>query len=429
MPQRNHSTERHQVMKINKRVILPIPLDEYKQLISDSKRFREKLDDMIASHPELFPECITGGYVLHDILPASTKMPEVRFRRIKLKEKDAEGNNIILTIASSDVIPYMRGLTDEVEKALFLRRFGVPFWALAHVFGRDENYWYRLVGSLGRYSIVGTTIKDKEKLPEHLLADEKHTGLNGEKVYIATTVGEDCVLGASLALNADEETLTTAYGVFQAETKPLQADYQPKTVNTDGWAATQKAWRNLFPMIVIIHCFLHAFLKIRNRTKRFKELYPQIVQQVWAIYHAETPDLFRQRATDFWTWSQQHLTGDALAAVQKLYAKTDLFLLAFDFPDAYRTSNMIDRHMEPMARWVASTRFFHGHWAAAELQIRAWAILHNFGPYSPRARRQQEASSPAHKLNGFVYHENWLHNLLISTSCAGMTPLHRIRQN
>ena len=29
---------------------------------------------------------------------------------------------------------------------------------------------------------------------------EKHTRLNGEKVYVATTVGSDCVLGASVAL-------------------------------------------------------------------------------------------------------------------------------------------------------------------------------------------------------------------------------------
>ncbi len=119
-------------MKINKRVVLPISLAEYKPLISDSKGSREKLDSMIATYPELFPEGIEGGYVLHDILPASAKMPEVRFRRIKLKEKDAQGNDIILTIASSEVVPYMKGLTDEVEKALFLRRFGVPFWALAY---------------------------------------------------------------------------------------------------------------------------------------------------------------------------------------------------------------------------------------------------------------------------------------------------------
>ena len=126
MPQRSHTTERSQVLKVNKRVTLPIPLAEYKELISDSKGFRRKLDSMLATYPELFPEVITGGYVPHDILPASSKRPEVRFRRIKLKEKDEQDGDIVLTIASSEVMSYMTGLTDEVEKALFLRWFGVP---------------------------------------------------------------------------------------------------------------------------------------------------------------------------------------------------------------------------------------------------------------------------------------------------------------
>jgi hypothetical protein len=104
-------------------------------------------------------------------------------------------------------------------------------------------------------------------------------------------------------------------------------------------------------------------------------------------------------------------------------------LLAFDYPAAYRTSNMIDRQMNPMARWLFATRFFHGHWTAAQLQVRAWALFHNFWPYCPRAKICRQFISPAHQLNGFVYHQNWLHNLLISTSSAIRHPNYRKRQN
>jgi len=90
---------------------------------------------------------------------------------------------------------------------------------------------------------------------------------------------------------------------------------------------------------------------------------------------------------------------------------------------------MIDRHMEPMDRWLHSSRFFHGHWSSAELQIRSWALCHNFWPYCSRAKVSQQFISPAHKLNGFVYHNNWLHNLLISSSSAHLTVNHRKRQN
>jgi hypothetical protein len=380
---------------------------------------------MIDQYPELFPADIQAGYRLHDLLPASVKLPEVQLRRIRLCQEDEKGQAQVFTIAPSEVLPYMTGYTDEVEKALFLRRFGVPFWGLTYVFGRDDSYWERLSRRFGFYTIVGTTLKDPAKLPEHILADEKHVHFNGQTAYVATTVAQDCVFGASLALNADEPALTEAYGYFKQEAQLLGPDYAPQTVNTDGWLATQKAWQALFVTLTLIECFLHAFLKIRDRCKRLKTLFPQIKDHVWSIYHAADATDFRQRMTRFQAWAQQSVTGTALEAIEKLTAKTDRFVLAFDHPQAYRTSNMIDRLMEPMARWLFSARAFHGHWRSAELQVRAWALCHNFWPYCPRAKVSQHYLSPAHKLNGFVYHPNWLHNLLISSSSTGLKVNHR----
>ena len=426
MPQRQYSKEQTKVTKKNKRITLPVTLEAYNELKKDAAAFRQWLDGMITFYPELFPADIAKGYTLHDVLPASVKLTGVQLRRIRLTQPDEQEQAQVFTIAPSDVLPYMVGLTDKVEKALFLRRFGVPFWGLSYVFGQNDDYWYRLCLSFGGYEIVSTTVKEPDKLPEHLLVDEKHLHFNGLKGYIATTVGQDCVLGASLALQADEAALTTAYGYFKQETQSLKPDYAPQTVNTDGWRATQKAWLNLYSTIVIIECFLHAFLNIRDRCKRhYKALFDQIQRQVWDIYHAANPTVFRTRMADFQTWAAQNLTGTALAAVEKLATKTDTFILAFDYPDAYRTSNMIDRHMEPMARWLHMARFFHGHWQSAELQIRTWALFHNFWPYCPRAKISQQFSSPAHKLNGYVYHSNWLHNLLISTSAVGFNLNHR----
>ena len=425
MPQRKYSKTQTKVAKPTKRITLPIELERYNQMVLDSAAFRRWLDQMIGQYPELFPHDIAVGYLLHDILPSSIKMPEVCLRRIRLYQDDAEGQAQVFTIAPSEVLPYMTGYTAEVEKALFLRRFGVPFWGLTYVFGRDDSYWERLSRSLGHYSIVGTTLKDPAKLPEHILADEKHVHFNGQTAYIATTVAQDCVLAASLALQADQEALTEAYGYFKQEAQTLSPDYAPQTVNTDGWLATQKAWQALFVTITVIECFLHAFLKIRDRCKRCKTLFPQIRAYVWNIYHAPDAADFRQQMSQFQTWAQQAVSGTALQAIEKLGAKTERFVLAFDYPQAYRTSNMIDRLMEPMARWLFAARAFHGHWRSAELQVRTWALCHNFWPYCPRAKVSQHYLSPAHKLNGFVYHQNWLHNLLISTSSTGRKVNHR----
>src|SRR5512142_3088234 len=69
-----------------------------------------------------------------------------------------------------------------------LRNPCVPYWALARVFGGDAMFWYRLECALGRFSVVGTTVRQGE-LPAHLLVDEHHQTLDGKKVSIAITVG------------------------------------------------------------------------------------------------------------------------------------------------------------------------------------------------------------------------------------------------
>jgi hypothetical protein len=278
---------------------------------------RQWLDEMVVKHPELFPKNISAGYILHDGR-SSAKLEGVRLRRICLKARVTEGKQQVFTIAPSAVMPYFVGLTDEIEKALFLRRFDVPFWALVYVFGRDDQYWYRLENHFRRYNLVQTTVKDPEKLSMHLLADEKVTWLNGEEVVIATTVGADCVLGASVALGIDTPNLTEAYQHFKDEARHLDPENQPETINTDGWEATQKAWRSLFPLIIILECFLHAFIKIRERGKHLKEIFHQLSQKVWQVYNAIDPNAFRAQAAELLTWAESNTTGYVLEAVRKL---------------------------------------------------------------------------------------------------------------
>jgi hypothetical protein len=96
----------------------------------------------------------------------------------------------------------------EVEKPLFLMRFHVPAWALADVFGRDAMSWYRLQQGLGRFSLVGTTVKAAQRLPADRVADEKRSWLVGERRSIATTAARGCILGAAVATGASQAELT-----------------------------------------------------------------------------------------------------------------------------------------------------------------------------------------------------------------------------
>ena len=176
-------------------------------------------------------------------------------------------------------------------------------------------YWYRLERSLGRFSLVGTTVQAAERLPRHLVADEKHTTLienKSRKVYLAATAGGGCCLGMALAESADADELTRAYGVFRDEAHHLDPEYRPETVNTDGWAATQAAWRTLFQGVTLILCFLHAFLKIRERAVHLKETFDGLRERVWEAYHAPDARSFSQRLRRLREWVKDHVDKEVV---------------------------------------------------------------------------------------------------------------------
>jgi hypothetical protein len=145
-----------------------------------------------------------AGFTLHDLC-GSSKQPGLKLRRIKLNE-----SNEVYTVRPAFVMPYLIAKTDEIEKALYLRQWGVPFSALVYVFGRDAMFWYRAWLRLGRANLVGSTVKAEETMPEHLVADEKITWLAGEEVYVPTTVGGGCILGITVAEQADGTVLKQA---------------------------------------------------------------------------------------------------------------------------------------------------------------------------------------------------------------------------
>lgn len=411
-PKRQCNPELQLVAKPSRRIVLPIAPADYAQQIPDRHRFRQWVDTMHTQYPELFPDTFAEGYYLHD-LRHSSKMPEVPIRRIRLLHAGE-----VYRIVPSFVLPYMTGCTADVEKALFLRRFGVPFWGLTYVFGHNDMYWYRIVEHLGRFDLVGTTVKATDKLPEHLLADEKFTRLNGQEVYVATTVGQDVVLGATVTLTVQTAELEQAYSEFKHEALRLNPDYAPKTLNLDGWRQTKAAWLHLFPALIIIRCFLHAFLRIRDRCKSHP-LYRQLQARIWQIYHAQSSGNYYYHFTRFLILAQQQLTGEALKAVERFKQKRSELIQGLFHPGCHRVSTMLERHMQSLTRCLYMGRHFHGHRVSAHCLVRSWALLHNFQPYCPRARARSGSPyvSPFHKLNHKQYHQCWLENLLVATSC------------
>jgi len=163
------------------------------------------------------------------------------------------------------------------------------------------------------------------------VADEKHSWWNGHRIYIAVTAAIGCVLGVGLANSADAEDLTAAYGIFAKEAQAHQPDYQPQTVNLDGWEPTQTAWKRLFPTIVVIRCFLHVVLGIQQRCRSNKALYKALTEDLWHLFHSLNPAQFGQRLRRLWEWV--NATPDVpqviLDKLEKLKAHAQNFKLTF----------------------------------------------------------------------------------------------------
>jgi hypothetical protein len=287
--------------------------------------------------------------------------------------------------------------------------------------------WYRLERSLGRNSLVGTTVQAAERLPRHLVADAKPTTLAGKKAYLATTAGSGCCLGMALVLSADGDNLTKAYGVFREEAHHLDPEYRPETVNTDGWPATRAAWRALFDGVTIILCFLHAFLKIRERAKHLKGTFEALRERVWKAYHARDARTFSPRLRRLREWAEDHVDKAVVREkVLALCAKREAFLKAYAHRGCHRTSNLVDRVLRRLDYHLSCTQHLHGSTTAAEQGLRGWALIQNFAPSCPETVRESPGlRSPAERLNGKQYHAEWLQNLLISASLGGYRRLPR----
>ena len=151
------TTVAHPPKKGYRTIRLPLAESEYDRFLTDRSYAKDRLEELYGEFAELFPEAFPWGYAFFGFTEPSIKQ-QLLCRRIRLDQ-----GRTVFTIAPAFVMPYMTGRTQDVDQALFLRRFHVPCWAIAHVFGHDAMYWYRLEQGLGRFSLVGTTVKSPEQ--------------------------------------------------------------------------------------------------------------------------------------------------------------------------------------------------------------------------------------------------------------------------
>ena len=275
----------------------------YEACVADPESFRQHLEALSGQRPELFPDSFAEGFGCHD--KSWSIKPQLMLRRIELTATEERFQS-----GPPSCCPTWRRGPRKWKRLSTCATGACPSTRLAYVFGGDPMFWYRAEMALGRPSIVGSTVKEPDKLPQHLLADEKHTG-PGAGGLCADHRRRRLHPGATVTDSASADALEAAYGEFAQEARELSPPYSPKTVCTDGWEGTQSAWRSLFPTVCIILCFLHSVLKIAERCARDRQMRKLVLDRVWEAYDSCTRAQFSQRLRRLREWATAHLPEGA----------------------------------------------------------------------------------------------------------------------
>ena len=400
---------------------IPISEEDYKILISDRKIFITRLSYYVDKYPELFPsDWYSMSYGVHDYrISKKLSITHVIVR-------SGKDRSILYDIQPNYIMPYMSGYAKDVAFGLLLILFGVPYWLVAYGLGRDAMYWCRIFTHLGHFNLLGTTIKDATKLPKDIGIDEKISYWHQQEIFACMTVGGNCILGMGVAQKEDESSLSKAYGIFKTQAQRLIPDYQPISISSDGWTATKKAISGLFNKSIIVLCFLHSVIKIRQVAQKEPEK-KTLFDKVWQIYYATDALSFDAAILDLEQWAVKNVVKESVKErILKIGKRKEEFKTAFQVPSAMRTTNMVDRLMKPLDRFLFMKQYFHGDFQKVHLALNAFALCLNFAPFCPRTLDKNKrlgkhnCKSRAEVINGKSFDENWLLNLLSSASCNGL---------
>jgi len=358
---------------------LPLAESESDRFLTHRASAKARLAECYEDVPAWFPDACPWGDTFFGCTELSSTQPRGG-RRMRL-----EPGGTVWTVAPALVMPAMTGRPHDVDAALFLRRLHGPCGAIAAVCGRDPMSWYRWEQGLGRCRVVGTTVKRADRFPTDVVADATQRWWQGERVSLAPTAGQACLLGASMATSAGPAALTAASGVFAEAAQAVDPDEAPEPVQTDGWQPTQGAWKALWENVTRLLCLLQAFRTSRDRTTQALGAVGQAVpKRVWDAEHAPRKRAFSQRVRRLQAGAEHALPDGAMHSPTLDVCATRAPLRRRDaHVSAPRTSTLVDRWMQCLDRACVHGQYCHGTFESAESRGRALGLLWHFCPSSP----------------------------------------------
>jgi hypothetical protein len=237
--------------------------------------------------------------------------------------------------------------------------------------------------------------------PVHLLSDEKFASLNGEQIYLFLISQAELIWYGEWMQSTNEATFQQTIHRFLLEmdtagqaTGCLEPEelYGPASITTDGWIASQNAWKIEVSGIDLMECRLHGQKRVTATLDEFAKTHPdwsplqrqKIKDDLNCVLDAPSLAAYAQRVRR----NRERYKDEPLLLkrLDILKEKRFLFTNHLKHEDAPAYSAPLDRAM----RFLDEKLMVSGQFRAADAidpMLNAWAIVNNLRKFLPDAAK------------------------------------------
>jgi hypothetical protein len=392
----------------------------YFQLLGDGQAFVEcVLAFLLALGLQLAHKatCRGGGCLTRHSHYARVRLGGLTIWRVQCTTCKA-----VFTVLPHFVLRY-RSIRPEVARdALLATHGGLSLEWCAVLYHISPMALYRLVCTLGQYSLVSVLTRCGLPLPVYFLVDEKHSRCLTDKVYLPTIVTGRVIWHLGYTTEASAAAFTESYRVFQRTASQQEPSYRVKGALTDGFDSTTKSMRTLFPGVRLGSCLRHAINKLPGKLTAItspvrKALRTQFHTLLYRARQRKSLRVFAlgQRLRHF----ADHVTTTAGAAngarVRRWFKdkKAGWYAVLAD-PQMPVASTLLDQAHNAIERKLFAMKGFHHPGGSQQAFLTGLAHLYNLIPYQRRAQHAGQCGVEVE--GGRVPTADWFLNLQILTS-------------
>ncbi len=267
----------------------------------------------------------------------------------------------VFTVLSRFVMRHRALTVTQAEPALIGLMGGASFDTLSMMLSVPVMTLYRMFVSFGQVDLVGVLLIASVPPPQFGVPDEKHTWRLGDRHYMPISAIGPLFWAIDLVESASEKALEPVYAGTVQRIDGICGSRTVKGVTTDGFLPN-----------------VEFCARLRHVLNSSSEPIPR-----------------------------------GFRFAHRMRVQTSM-----NHPELPRTSLWVDWLCNFLHRKLFMTRTFHRGLESGRRLVKAYAVLHNFMPYGPRARNS--LASPVEVAGGQLPAPSWLASLQI-LSAGGLT--------